>query len=77
MTGARSRRIASSSNGTRGDVPISDYGHDRGFLSGGRMRRDRWLREKLRTGTPPWTVVELRARNLKYSTKVMKMIDLH
>lgn len=34
------------------------------FHVGERLRRDRWIREKLRNGSPPWTVVELRAKDL-------------
>jgi len=35
------------------------------FHVGERLRRDKWIREKLRKGNPPWTVVELRAKDLK------------
>ena len=35
------------------------------FRVGERFRRDRWIRERLRKGEPPWTIVELRARELK------------
>jgi hypothetical protein len=35
------------------------------FHVGERLRRDRWIREKLRNGSPPWTVVELRVGDLK------------
>lgn len=32
--------------------------------TGANLRRDRAIRDRLRTATPPWTVVELRARDL-------------
>jgi very-short-patch-repair endonuclease len=35
------------------------------FHVGERLRRDRWIRERLRNGEPPWEVVELRAVDLK------------
>lgn len=35
------------------------------FHVGERLRRDRWIREKLRNEKPPWTVVELRVGDLK------------
>ena len=34
------------------------------FHTGQNLRRDRWIRDRLRNGTPPWTVVELRAADL-------------
>lgn len=34
------------------------------FHVGERIRRDRWIRERLRNMEPPWTVVELRAGDL-------------
>ncbi len=34
------------------------------FHTGARLRRDRFIRNRLREGQPPWTVVELRAADL-------------
>lgn len=43
---------------------------------GERLRRDRWIREKLRNGSPPWTVVELRVGDLKSVDHVLIEIKL-
>lgn len=42
------------------------------FHVGERLRRDRWIREKLRNGNPPWTVVELRVGDL---SSLAKLVD--
>jgi hypothetical protein len=34
------------------------------FHAGANLRWDRAIRERLRTGSPPWRVVKLRARDL-------------
>ncbi len=34
------------------------------FHTGTNLRRDRYIRDRLRNGSPPWTVVELRANDL-------------
>jgi hypothetical protein len=44
---------------------LAIYVDSAAFHVGERLRRDRWIREKLRNGSPPWTVVELRAGDLK------------
>lgn len=39
-----------------------------------RLRRDRWIRERLRNMEPAWEVMELRVGNLKNTTKNIKTI---
>jgi len=34
------------------------------FHTGQNLRRDRWIRDRLRNGTPSWTVIEFRAADL-------------
>lgn len=46
------------------------------FHVGERLRRDRWLREKLRNGSPPWTVVELRVGDLEDGHGLMHKVRL-
>lgn len=41
------------------------------FHVGERLRRDRWIREKLRNGDPPWTVMELRVGDLRNITGII------
>jgi hypothetical protein len=41
------------------------------FHVGVNLRRDKYLRDKLRNGEPPWTVVELRAKDLKDTTGII------
>lgn len=42
------------------------------FHVGERLRRDPWIREKLRNGEPPWTVVELRVGDLRGINEIIK-----
>ncbi len=61
---------------TDGGAPISvaDFAVPRGrvaiyvdgaaFHIGANLRRDRYIRDRLREGSPPWTIVELRASDL-------------
>lgn len=41
---------------------------------GANVRRDRYIRERLRTMNPPWTVVELSARDLSRVNEVMPLL---
>lgn len=53
---------------------IAIYIDGAAFHVGEWLRRDRWIREKLRNGSPPWTVVELRAGDLKKVHEIVKNI---
>jgi len=44
------------------------------FHVGERLRRDRFIREKLRKGNPPWKVVELRAADIGKGASLVKEI---
>ena len=44
------------------------------FHTGQNLRRDRWIRDRLRNGTPPWTVVELRAADLAQGKALVEEI---
>lgn len=43
---------------------LAIYTDGAAFHTGQNLRRDRFIRDKLRTGSPPWTVVELRVQDL-------------
>lgn len=43
---------------------IAIYVDGAAFHVGANLKRDKYLRDKLRNGEPPWTVVELRAKDL-------------
>ena len=44
------------------------------FHVGQRLRRDRFIRDRLRDGTPPWRVIELRAHDLSRTRSVVEAI---
>ena len=44
------------------------------FHLGTNLRRDRAIRERLRTGVPPWTVVELRAADLREGAALVERL---
>ncbi len=44
------------------------------YHAGPRLRRDRAIREQLRVGAPPWTVVELRAADLARGADLVREI---
>jgi len=46
------------------------------FHVGANLRRDRYIRDKLRNGNPPWRVVELRAQDLAHGhEKIISLKD--
>ena len=44
---------------------VAIYVDGAAFHTGANLRRDRYIRNRLREGAPPWKVVELRAADLK------------
>jgi hypothetical protein len=42
------------------------------FHTGQNLRRDRYIRERLRNGNPPWTVIELRATDLARGPRLVE-----
>jgi hypothetical protein len=44
---------------------LAIYIDDAAFQVGQRLRRDRFIRDRLRNGNPPWRVEELRAADLR------------
>lgn len=46
------------------DLRLAIYIDGAAFHAGQRLRRDRYIRDRLRDGNPPWRVVELRAADL-------------
>ena len=42
------------------------------FHVGSNLRRDRYIRDKLRNGNPPWNIVELRARDLSQGATIIE-----
>lgn len=46
------------------DKRLAIYIDGAAFHVGVNLKRDKYLRDKLRNGEPPWTVVELRAKDL-------------
>ena len=45
------------------------------FHRGAALRRDRYIRQRLVAGNPPWKVVELRAEHLKLGEGLLQMIN--
>ena len=45
------------------------------FHLGQRLRRDRFIRDRLRSGDPPWRVEELRAADLGQGTALVKRLQ--
>jgi DEAD/DEAH box helicase len=59
--------------GRRGLTAI--YVDGAAFHRGAALRRDRYIRQRLLTGNPPWKVVELRAKYLKLGEGLLRMIN--
>ncbi len=53
---------------------IAIYIDGAAFHSGSNLRRDKFIRKKLRTGNPPWNVVEFRASDLSNEDKVLQQL---
>lgn len=62
------KQVSVSPNEGEAPISIAIYVDGAAFHVGERLRRDRWIRERLRNGEPPWTVVELRAVDLNNMT---------
>jgi len=56
------------------DRRIAIYVDGAAFHSGSNLRRDRFIRKRLRSGNPPWHVVELRASDLADTSRVVDRI---
>ncbi len=46
------------------------------FHTGRNLRRDRYIRDRLRNGNPAWNVVELHAQDLGHEREVMKKVNV-
>ena len=68
-----SRPISIADFGIR-EKRIAIYIDGAKFHVGQNLRRDKYIREKLRTGTNPWKVVELRASDLSKGKKLIEEI---
>jgi hypothetical protein len=44
------------------------------FHVGRTLRRDRFIRDRLRSGTPPWQIVELRAQDLRRGEQIVSQL---
>lgn len=53
---------------------IAIYVDSAAFHGGSNLRRDRFIRERLRAGNPPWHVVELRPSDLADIRRVVEQI---
>jgi very-short-patch-repair endonuclease len=53
---------------------IAIYIDGAAFHSGSNLRRDRFIRDRLRTGSPPWHVVELRSSDISDIAKIVQQI---
>lgn len=56
------------------DRRIAIYVDGAAFHSGSNLRRDRFIRDRLRAGSPPWNVVELRSSDLADIGRVVEQI---
>jgi len=54
---------------------IAIYVDGAAFHVGQNLRRDRYIREKLRNGSPPWKIVELKASDLAKERKLSEEIN--
>ena len=45
------------------------------FHVGRNLRRDRFIRDRLRNGSPPWRIIELRAADLRHGEEVVATIQ--
>lgn len=56
------------------DRRIAIYVDGAAFHSGNNLRRDRFIRDRLRSGNPPWNIVELRSSDLADIGRVVEQI---
>jgi replicative superfamily II helicase len=57
------------------DRRIAIYVDGAAFHVGDNLRRDRYIRDRLRAGSPPWRVVELRAADLSRGAELVREIN--
>ncbi|MFZ5448939.1 MAG: DEAD/DEAH box helicase [Thermodesulfobacteriota bacterium] len=53
---------------------LAIYVDSAAFHLGGNLRRDKYIRDKLRNGNPPWRIVELRAQDLAHVTEIFNIV---
>ncbi len=50
---------------------VAIYVDGAAFHIGANLRRDRYIRDRLRDGSPPWIIVELRASDLRRGAELV------
>jgi very-short-patch-repair endonuclease len=53
---------------------VAIYVDGAAFHTGDNLRRDRYIRDRLREGAPPWKIIELRATDLRRGEELIREI---